>query len=67
MRLEDLNYSSGDLEYSSVRLTEPVSVLGSYIERARGIVAELEADPRTARRMTALTEELEGLRWFPLP
>ena len=57
----------GDLDRVT-RSTAPESVLPGYLDRARRIVDELEADPRA--RSTAplrLPAEFERLRWFPLP
>jgi selenocysteine lyase/cysteine desulfurase len=67
MRLEDLSYASGTLDYRSVRLTEPLSALGGYLERAREIAAEIETSRVTDSEGAALPDELENLRWFPLP
>ena len=67
MRLEDLSYAGGKLDYRSVRLTEPVSALRGYLERAREIVEETEKERGTAPGVGGLADELERLRWFPLP
>jgi hypothetical protein len=43
-------------------------VLPGYLERARQIVAELDADPPgPSSRPPFASEEFERLRWFPLP
>jgi selenocysteine lyase/cysteine desulfurase len=50
------------------RDTAPESVLPGYLERARQIVAELEAvPPAPSRRPPFASEEFERLRWFPIP
>ena len=67
MRLEDLDYAGGKLNYRSVPLTEPVSALRGYLERARKIAAGIEAGPEAASGEGSLTDELENLRWFLLP
>jgi selenocysteine lyase/cysteine desulfurase len=67
MRLEDLSYAGGKLAYRSIRLTEPLSALGGYLERAREIAAEIEASRVTSSEEAALPDEFENLRWFPLP
>jgi len=64
---EDLNYQSGRLEYDSVRLTEPISVLESYLEQAREMAAAIEPAPQGQGSGSALRDELESLRWFPIP
>ena len=74
MRLSDLSYRSGKLEYPARRATEPESVLAGYLEDANQILAmtieELRA--RSASRYTGerdpdLDSEIEDLRWFPMP
>ncbi len=65
--LDDLRYTDGRLDYRSMRLTEPVSVLRDSLERARAIVSEIEVDPDTVPRESGLDGEIENLRWFPLP
>ena len=64
---EDLRYQSGRLEYDSVRLTEPISVLESYLEQAREMAAAIEPAPQSQGSGSALRDELESLRWFPMP
>ena len=63
--LDDLNFRSGNLEYPDRHLSEPESALGEYLEQARRLTAETEVgrDGKTAE----LTEDLERLRWFPMP
>ena len=63
---DDLNYEGGKLQYSSVRLSEPVSVLGGYLEQARDLAAGVDSAVRTDEDEVALRDELESLRWFPL-
>ena len=66
--LDDLSYESGRLEYESVRLTEPISVLPSYLDQARELVAGIEPGlGKSGGGGTILRDELETLRWFPLP
>ena len=64
---EDLRYQSGRLEYDSVRLTEPISVLESYLEQAREMAAAIEPAPQSQGSGSTLRDELESLRWFPMP
>jgi len=65
--LDDLSFESGRLEYRSHQLTEPESALARYLDDARRIVAEAEAEFGGAKESAVLPEELERLRWFPLP
>ena len=69
MRLHDLSYRSGKLEYRSRRETETEQALEGYLDEAARIVAEVEAGAAGARSITetALSAEAESLRWFPLP
>ena len=67
LSLKDLGYAKGELNYVSRRLTEPVDVLESYLADARALAAAIEPDPKIAPRRSALSDELESLRWFPLP
>jgi len=67
LSLKDLSYTGGELDYVSRRLSEPVEVLVSYLTEARKLAAEIEPDPKIAPRESALSDELESLRWFPLP
>jgi selenocysteine lyase/cysteine desulfurase len=69
-RLLDLSYRSGKLEYRSLHATEPEWALESYLKEAERIVAEAEAELRAAPPFAddpPLPEDLERLRWFPLP
>jgi hypothetical protein len=47
--------------------TAPESVLPGYLERAREVIAGVEAHPPSALPMPALTPDFERIRWFPLP
>jgi len=64
--LDDLSYSHGTLEYRSVSLSEPVSVLEGYLEQARKLAAGIGPPDARESKETVLTDELESLRWFPL-
>jgi len=71
LRLGDICYSSGRMQYRSSHITEPESALAEYMAEARRIIElmkklaasgqEKESAPPT------LEGELERLRWFPLP
>jgi len=74
LRLTDIAYCSGRMQYRSEHITEPESALAEYLERAAQIAAERDkAVERTGRCVGAdgsevtLSAELEPLRWFPLP
>lgn len=69
MRLSELSYRSGKLEYRSRHATEPEWALEGYLKDAERIVAEAEARAAgaTSLRDPALPSEAEELRWFPLP
>ncbi|MCJ7756137.1 MAG: aminotransferase class V-fold PLP-dependent enzyme [Thermoanaerobaculales bacterium] len=65
--LDDLCFDSGSLVYQGRHLTEPESALEQYLEDARRIIAAADAEFSGEDATAALSEELEGLRWFPLP
>jgi selenocysteine lyase/cysteine desulfurase len=64
--LDELRIGSGQLEYRSRQLTEPEDALANHLAEARRIIAEAEAEFGTWETVT-LPEELERLRWFPIP
>jgi selenocysteine lyase/cysteine desulfurase len=65
MRLHDVRYRSGKLEYRSAHVREPEWALETYLEEAEKI---LKQPPTTTRIDEApLTDDFEALRWFPLP
>ena len=69
-RLHDLSYRSGKLEYRSLHATEPEWALEGYLEDAERFGAAAEAELRAAPPFAEdppLREDLEKLRWFPLP
>lgn len=66
MRLDDLSYASGKLEYRSKQATEPESALPGYLEEARRILSTAKPGKRRIEQ-TRFSEEFEALRWFPLP
>jgi selenocysteine lyase/cysteine desulfurase len=65
--LDDLSFESGRLVYQGQRLTEPESALDQYLVDARRILAATDAEASDDEETAALSEELEWLRWFPLP
>ena len=67
MRLADLRYRNGKLEYRERHGTEPEWVLESYLEEAQktfAMAAELAAEMEV--NDPHFTEDFEHLRWFPL-
>jgi selenocysteine lyase/cysteine desulfurase len=69
MRLHDLTYRSGKLEYRSRHATEPEWALASYLDEAKRIVEDAEREYRTLGPLgdDPIPADLEPLRWFPLP
>jgi selenocysteine lyase/cysteine desulfurase len=65
--LGDVSFRSGRLEYRGRQLTEPESALAGYLDEARRIIAETEKEFGTGDENSVLPEDLERLRWFPLP
>ncbi len=66
MKLADICYASGRMEFRSRHATEPESALPRYLEEAKARVPELETKPAEAEVLT-LPPEAEALRWFWLP
>lgn len=66
MRLTELAYRSGKLEYRARHATEPEWVLPTYLEEAQRIFAESRA-PQVAPHDPERSADFEHLRWFPLP
>lgn len=66
LRLTDLSYRSGKLEYRSRHATEPEWVVASYLDEARAIFAKASKELVTPE-MPSLSADFESLRWFPLP
>ncbi len=63
MRLHDVVYRDGKMQYRSRHATEPEYVLASYLDDAAKIVER----SRTAVEGPELSGDFEALRWFPLP
>ncbi len=68
MRLADVTYRAGKMEYRSRHATEPESALGGYLDDARRVLGSAVTGVygRSARD-PALTRDFEALRWFWLP
>jgi len=70
MRLGDVSYRAGKMEYRTRHATEPEWALPGYIEDAKRIIAAAGDEFRTgvlAVDDPARTTDFEELRWFPLP
>jgi hypothetical protein len=68
MRLDDLSYRTGKMEYRSRQSTEPEWALPAYIEEAKRIIASTTEEFLTLTvDEPARTPDFEQLRWFPLP
>lgn len=67
LRLTDVGYQAGKMEYRSRRWTEPEHALSGYLEQARQIVDRAVAEPTLGLEETGLSSDFEHLRWFPLP
>lgn len=69
LRLDELSYRTGRLEYRSRHATEPEWALETYLAEARRIVDEAVASYADAEPLAdpPLGPDFEHLRWFPLP
>ncbi len=76
LRLADIGYASGTMQYRARHLTEPETAFGEYLAEARRLVTAMQDlaaqagvsdGPVPGGTPPALSAELERLRWFPLP
>jgi len=68
MRLGDVSYRTGKMEYRSRHATEPEWALPGYLDEAKQIIAATSDEFRElAIQEAARTSDFEALRWFPLP
>ncbi|MCP4570961.1 MAG: aminotransferase class V-fold PLP-dependent enzyme [bacterium] len=68
LRLDDISYDGGRMQYASRKLTEPEAACAGYLDLARGMAAKLkEKGGEEACPAVVLDERSERLRWFPLP
>jgi selenocysteine lyase/cysteine desulfurase len=68
MRLGEVSYRTGKMEYRSRHATEPEWALPGYLEEAKKIIAAVGDEVRTLTiEEKARTPDFEELRWFPLP
>ncbi len=66
MRLSDLRYSCGKLEYRSKHSREPEWILSQYLDEARVLLEAGSANDADLRE-PAGSGDFEMLRWFPMP
>lgn len=64
LSLRDLTYEDGRLAYTACHRTAGDNAEAAYLGEARAIMRKAAATGPVA---TALSEDLEKLRWFPLP
>ena len=67
MSLRDVTFAPGELQYTADHTWEPASALPRYLEEARRILAEAAAAPPDPVPEPPLPDDVERLRWFPLP
>jgi selenocysteine lyase/cysteine desulfurase len=68
MKLGEISYRTGKMEYRSRQSTEPEWALPGYIDEAKRIIAAAAEEYRTMTiEERPRTQDFEELRWFPLP
>ncbi|MEZ4225567.1 MAG: aminotransferase class V-fold PLP-dependent enzyme [Polyangiaceae bacterium] len=68
VRLSDLSYRNGKLEYRSRHATEPEWVLAEHLAQAERVFADTVAHADSLQvEDPPLSADFEALRWFPLP
>lgn len=68
LRLADISYRTGKLEYRSRHSTEPEWALPTYIDAAKQIIRGTQDEFATLDvKDPPITADFEELRWFPLP
>jgi selenocysteine lyase/cysteine desulfurase len=68
MRLAEVSYRTGKMEYRSRHATEPEWALPNYLDEATKIIAAATEEFRTCSVADPVcTADFEELRWFPLP
>ena len=68
LRLQDLSYVDGKLQYRSRHATEPEYVLEEYLSHAESLFEDVVAQAQEMQvEETQLSSDFEHLRWFPLP
>ena len=68
LRLGEVSYRTGKMEYRSRHATEPEWALPGYLDEAKKIIAAAGEEFRTLTvKDPDRTRDFEQLRWFPLP
>ncbi len=67
LSLHELRYAGGELEFSSLRQSEPEATLAGYLRQAEEILARAAALCPEPIVDPSLPEAAASLRWFPLP
>ncbi len=67
MRLTEVTYRDGRMEYASRHSTLPESALAVHLAEARRILADAASSVAPSPEKRELTASFERLRWFPLP
>jgi len=67
MRLTDVSYRRGRLEFPHAHLEADASAFGEYLSHARRLAAELATAGSASEAGPQLSAEFERLRWFVLP
>jgi len=67
MRLLDVRYKTGKLEYRSAHVREPEWALETYLEEAEKILRANTTPASAPDDDPPLSADFEHLRWFPLP
>jgi selenocysteine lyase/cysteine desulfurase len=68
LRLTDLAYGSGRLQYAARRETAPEAALERYLVKAQAIFDAAEASAASGTVLEpGLAADIERLRWFPMP
>jgi len=65
MRLHDVSYVCGKMQYRSRHAREPEHVLHTYLAEAERIVAAVK--PEALEAPAPYSDAFEAIRWFPLP
>ena len=66
LRLTDIQYSNGELEIFAPQTEAPDTVLSDTLERGRKLLLDIFASPEIPVD-PSLPDEVEALRWFPMP
>jgi len=68
LRLHDVRFCGGTIEYRSRHYTEPESIVPSYIDEARRLLPQVIARVKSLEIVDpVLPDRAAALRWFPLP